>query len=64
VRLFGADFRFEFHRHNPGLGVVVAFPWRVDVGGGEQVHDDGGGDPRRHDQGRLDSIGIMARQHP
>jgi two-component system LytT family sensor kinase len=30
LRLFGADFRFEFHRQNPGLAVVVAFPWRPD----------------------------------
>ena len=30
LRLFGADFRFEFHRQNPGLAVVVAFPWRLD----------------------------------
>ena len=26
--LFGADFRFEFHRLNEGLAVVVAVPWR------------------------------------
>jgi two-component system LytT family sensor kinase len=30
LRLFGADFRFEFHRQQPGLAVVVAFPWRVE----------------------------------
>ena len=30
LRLFGADFRFEFHRQNPGLSVIVAFPWRID----------------------------------
>jgi signal transduction histidine kinase len=27
--LFGADFRFEFHRRNQGLGVVIALPWRT-----------------------------------
>ena len=27
--LFGADFRFEFHRLAQGLAVVVAVPWRV-----------------------------------
>jgi two-component system LytT family sensor kinase len=27
--LFGADFRFEFHRLNQGLGVVIALPWRT-----------------------------------
>ena len=31
LRLFGADFRFEFHRHHPGLAVIVAFPWRADA---------------------------------
>ena len=29
--LFGADFRFEFHRQQPGLAVVVAFPWRTEA---------------------------------
>ena len=28
--LFGADFRFEFHRQPPGLAVVVAIPWQTD----------------------------------
>ena len=28
--LFGADFRFEFHRLAQGLAVVVALPWRTD----------------------------------
>jgi sensor histidine kinase YesM len=27
---FGADFRFEFHRQEPGVSVVVALPWRVE----------------------------------
>lgn len=27
---FGADFRFEFHRQDPGVAVVVALPWRRD----------------------------------
>jgi two-component system, LytTR family, sensor kinase len=26
---FGADFRFEFHRQEPGVAVVVAVPWRL-----------------------------------
>jgi signal transduction histidine kinase len=30
--LFGADFRFEFHRLAQGLAVVVALPWRTDPG--------------------------------
>jgi len=28
-RLFGADYRFEFHRQPAGLAVVVAIPWRT-----------------------------------
>ena len=58
LRLFGADFRFEFHRQNPGLAVIVAFPWRVDVRPDEHVQDEGGEDPGRHHQGTLDSIAI------
>ncbi len=27
--LFGAEFRFEFHRQPGGLAVIVAIPWRV-----------------------------------
>ena len=30
--LFGADFRFEFHRLRQGLAVVIALPWRTDAG--------------------------------
>jgi LytS/YehU family sensor histidine kinase len=29
---FGADFRFEFHRLEQGLAVVVAVPWRTEAG--------------------------------
>jgi len=29
--LFGADFRFEFHRLEQGVAVVVAVPWRTDT---------------------------------
>jgi len=28
--LFGADFRFEFHRLTHGLAVIVAVPWHTD----------------------------------
>jgi two-component sensor histidine kinase len=31
--LFGADFRFEFHRLSEGLAVVIAMPWRSEDGG-------------------------------
>jgi sensor histidine kinase YesM len=29
--LFGADYRFEFHRHSEGLSVVVVIPWQTEV---------------------------------
>jgi signal transduction histidine kinase len=29
--LFGADYRFEFHRQSAGLTVVVAIPWRTEA---------------------------------
>ena len=29
--LFGADFRFEFHRLAQGLAVIVALPWRTEA---------------------------------
>jgi LytS/YehU family sensor histidine kinase len=28
--LFGADYRFEFHRQATGLSVVVAIPWQTE----------------------------------
>jgi signal transduction histidine kinase len=37
--LFGADYRFEFHRLAQGLAVVVAVPWRH---AGRAVQDTGG----------------------
>ena len=38
--LFGADYRFEFHRLTQGLAVVVAVPWRH---AGGAVQDTGAG---------------------
>jgi two-component system LytT family sensor kinase len=42
--LFGADYRFEFHRQTAGLTVVVAIPWRTEVG--DRVEDSGPGKAR------------------
>jgi len=42
--LFGADYRFEFHRQTAGLAVVVAIPWRTDRG--ERGEDPVNGKPR------------------
>ena len=46
--LFGADYRFEFHRQPAGLTVVVAIPWRPRAGPGRRSRHDAGacGDPR------------------
>ena len=41
---FGADFRFEFHRLDEGVAVVVALPWRIDQRGA----DDGAASVRLH----------------
>jgi two-component system LytT family sensor kinase len=40
-RLFGADFRFEFHRLTEGLAVVIAIPWRAErtTHASEERHD-------------------------
>ena len=61
--LFGADFRFEFHRLDEGLAVVVAVPWRTwdgeqspppsfqrqrhEFGGDRRIEADGIDSPRR-----------------
>lgn len=37
--LFGADYRFEFHRQTSGLTVVVAIPWRTELG--DRVEESG-----------------------
>jgi len=29
--LFGADYRFEFHRQSSGLSIIVSIPWKVEV---------------------------------
>jgi LytS/YehU family sensor histidine kinase len=40
--LFGADYRFEFHRQSDGLAVVVGIPWRSAV---DQILDGAGAPP-------------------
>ncbi len=37
---FGADFRFEFHRQEPGVSVVVAVPWRSEPAALEHAPSD------------------------
>jgi LytS/YehU family sensor histidine kinase len=62
LRLFGADFRFEFHRQDPGLAVVVVVPWRLDVPAGDQAEYLGPVDRGSQGQGTLGTTAI-ARQH-
>jgi signal transduction histidine kinase len=37
--LFGADFRFEFHRLAKGLAIVIALPWRTEAGASASAGD-------------------------
>ena len=62
--LFGADYRFEFHRQPEGLSVVVVLPWQTEV---KARHEHAGHDagtpvesPRVATAGRLATV---ARQH-
>ncbi len=64
--LFGADYRFEFHRQATGLAVVVAIPWRT---ASDETMPDAGRpqfDAPQPAAGlrSLGKIGAMARQHP
>ena len=66
--LFGADFRFEFHRQHPGLAVVAAFPLRLHVPEVD-AHDRQFTRPRATDStprafDDVDPGPIVARQHP
>jgi len=65
--LFGADYRFEFHRQTAGLAVVIAIPWRTALG--DRV-EDSNPERERADTGRLENafravrrVAVMARPH-
>jgi two-component system, LytTR family, sensor kinase len=64
--LFGADYRFEFHRQAMGLAVVVAIPWRTTTD--QTLPEDADRPqvdaPRAAGLRSLGKIGAMARQHP
>ena len=50
---FGADYRFEFHRLAQGVGVVVAFPWRVrPIAGAHEVQGEQHEEATDGDRGR------------
>ena len=62
LHLFGADFRFEFHRHNPGLAVIVALPWRVESSpAGLPLNRADGADTDRQPRGALSWIAATVR---
>ena len=56
---FGADFRFEFHRLEEGLAVVVAVPWRID-----QAADDDATSVRLHAPRDSESVLTIREQTP
>ena len=65
--LFGADYRFEFHRQTAGLAVIVAIPWRKEVG--DRI-DHSTPEREQPDAGRLENAfrairrtAQMVRQH-
>ena len=64
LRLFGADFRFEFHRHNPGLAVIVALPWHVEPShAGLPLNRVDGTNADHPPRGPLNWIAGIVRQH-
>jgi two-component system LytT family sensor kinase len=57
---FGADFRFEFHRLEEGVAVVVAVPWRTEARAIEpQPHDDDLSPRAHHERGKRTVMGAM-----
>jgi signal transduction histidine kinase len=55
---FGADFRFEFHRLEEGVAVVVAVPWRTETRANEPHEDDLSPDAH-HERGEGTVMGAM-----
>jgi two-component system, LytTR family, sensor kinase len=55
---FGADFRFEFHRLEEGVAVVVAVPWRTETRANEP-HEDDLSPGARHERGENGVMGAM-----
>jgi two-component system LytT family sensor kinase len=57
---FGADFRFEFHRLDEGVAVVVALPWRTD----QRSTDDGAASVHLHATRDTDALLTIREQTP
>ena len=57
---FGADFRFEFHRLEEGVAVVVAVPWRTERRAVEpQTHEDDLSRRAHHERGKRTVVSAM-----
>jgi LytS/YehU family sensor histidine kinase len=55
---FGADFRFEFHRLEEGVAVIVAVPWRTERRTEPQPHEDDES-ARAHHERKRTAMGAM-----
>ena len=60
--LFGADYRFEFHRQAQGLAVVVALPWRTEARSRAEVTSAAGSRPEQRGIAAAGSLATMRRR--
>jgi two-component system LytT family sensor kinase len=61
--LFGADYRFEFHRQTAGLSVVVVVPWRTESKHSAEATNHVGTRAETHGMAAGGRLGTVARQH-
>ncbi|MET0381884.1 MAG: hypothetical protein ABW032_00510 [Burkholderiaceae bacterium] len=61
--LFGADYRFEFHRQTSGLSVVVAIPWQTEPRPRPEPASDIGPRSQPRSLAASERLMTMARQH-
>ena len=61
--LFGADYRFEFHRQASGLSVVIAIPWLTEPRSRAEVTSAAGSRPEQRGIAATGSLATMRRLH-
>jgi signal transduction histidine kinase len=61
--LFGADYRFEFHRQPQGLAVLIAVPWRKADRLTDELRRERPGLPAGGGVAPLARAGVVVRQH-
>ena len=61
--LFGADYRFEFHRQPSGLSVVIAIPWQTEPRSRAEVTSAAGSRPEQRGIAAAGSLATMRRLH-